>query len=371
MADTVEILRRLIAFDTTSRNSNMGLISWVADYLETFGARVRLTHNSDRTKANLLATIGPEQAGGVVLSGHTDVVPVDDQIWASDPFILSERAGKLYGRGTSDMKGFIASCLAAAPRWTGLQLQKPIHLALSYDEEIGCLGAPHLIDDLIENLPLPAFAVIGEPTDMKLGVSHSGVHGLCTCFKGMAAHASDPTLGVNAIDAASGFIQHLGAVQKRVRAANVGGTLNVGGINGGTATNIVAERCDVRWEYRATDKHGETFIQELVDDYLRNELPPGVLVASELKMAVPQFQSNFDTAFFEILKGFGAQLPLTRLPFGSEAGLFEAASIPAIVCGPGSIDQAHRPDEWIERSSLSDADAFMVGVGAWASKALN
>src|SRR6202041_956286 len=248
MNTSTSILRQLVSFDSTSRHSNLPLIEWVANYLHSRGARVELVYNDSKSKANLLASIGPDRAGGVVLSGHTDVVPVDGQEWTSDPFALVERDGRLYGRGSSDMKGFIAGSLAALENWKSMKLLRPLHFAFSYDEEIGCFGAHSLVERIVDRIPKPAFAIIGEPTDMRIGVAQNGVTAPHTSFRGVAAHASDPSRGVNAIDAAAAFVRFLRNVAKLPQIAGNGCTLNVGRIAGGTATNIVAERCSVRWE---------------------------------------------------------------------------------------------------------------------------
>ncbi len=365
---SIPILRKLVSFDSTSRHSNLPLIEWVADYLQAFGARVELVYNDSKNKANLLASIGPDREGGVVLSGHTDVVPVDGQEWRSDPFALVERDGRLYGRGSSDMKGFIACSLAALEGWKDLALQRPLHFAFSYDEEVGCFGAHSLVDRIAGSVPRPAFAIIGEPTDMRIGVAHNGVTGSHTSFRGVAAHASDPSKGVNAIDAAAAFVQFLGDVARLPQIAGNGCTLNVGRIAGGAATNIVAERCSVRWEYRAATQQAVTAIGKMVADYLGGGTFAALDVASEVELDVPHFASNLDEKSLQVLTGFGARLPVTTLPFGSEAGIFQRGHIPAVVCGPGSIDQAHRPDEWIARAALDEADRFMAKVGAWASE---
>jgi len=365
---SVSILRRLVSFDSTSRHSNLPLIEWVADYLQGRGARVELVYNDDKAKANLLGSIGPDREGGVVLSGHTDVVPVDGQQWTSDPFTLVEREGRLYGRGSSDMKGFIACALAAAEHWKALTLRRPLHFAFSYDEEVGCFGAHSLVERITGSVPRPAFAIIGEPTDMRIGVAHNGVTGSHTSFRGVAAHASDPSRGVNAIDAAAEFVRFLGDVARLPQIAGNGCTLNVGRIAGGAATNIVAERCSVRWEYRAATQESVAAIQKLVKDYLEGETFTELEVASEIELDVPHFATRIGEKSLQVLTGFGARLPVTTLPFGSEAGIFERGQIPAVVCGPGSIDQAHRPDEWIACAALEEADRFMAKVGAWATQ---
>src|SRR3984957_20579352 len=344
---SISILHKLVSFDSTSRHSNLPLIEWVANYLHSRGARVELVYNDSKSKANLLASIGPDRAGGVVLSGHTDVVPVDGQEWTSDPFALVERDGRLYGRGSSDMKGFIACTLAAVEDWQALALRRPLHFAFSYDEEVGCFGAHSLVERITGSVPRPAFAIVGEPTDMRIGVAHNGVTGSHTSFRGVAAHASDPSRGVNAIDAAGGLVPFLREVARLPQIAENGCTLNVGQIAGGAATNIVAERCSVRWEYRADNPQDAAVIQKMIADYLQGSASTALDVASEVELDVPQFRSDLGEESMRVLTDCGARLPVTTLPFGSEAGIFERSRIPSIVCGPGSIDQAHRPDEWI------------------------
>lgn len=365
---SVSILRQLVSFDTTSRNSNLPLIEWAADYLNSRGARVELVYNATRDKANLLGSIGPDREGGVVLSGHTDVVPVDGQEWTSDPFTLVERKGLLHGRGSSDMKGFIACSLAALENWKDMKLLRPLYFAFSYDEEVGCFGAHSLVDRIAGSVPKPAFAIIGEPTDMRIGVAHNGVTGTHTSFRGVAAHASDPSRGVNAIDAAAEFVRFLREVGKLPQIFDNGCTLNVGRIAGGTATNIVAERCSVRWEYRVDKKQDAAAIQKMIADYLGGDNFAALHVASEIELDVPRFHSDLGDESMRVLTDCGAKLPVTTLPFGSEAGIFERSRIPSVVCGPGSIDQAHRPDEWIACAALDEADRFLSKVGAWASQ---
>jgi acetylornithine deacetylase len=365
---SVSILQQLVSFDTTSRNSNLALIEWAADYLSSRGARVQFVHNATGDKANLLASIGPDREGGVVLSGHTDVVPVDGQAWSSDPFKLVERKGLLYGRGSSDMKGFIACSLAAAEHFKTMKLLRPLYFAFSYDEEVGCFGAHSLVDRIVESLPRPAFAIIGEPTDMKIGVAHNGVTGSHTSFLGVAAHASDPSRGVNAIDAAADFVRYLREVAQMPQIAQNGCTVNVGRIAGGAATNIVAERCTVHWEYRADKKQDAALIKKMTSEYLDGNTFADLDVANEIEMDVPQFHSGIGDEAMRILTDCGAKLPVTTLPFGSEAGIFERSRIPSVVCGPGSIDQAHRVDEWIAATALDEADRFLSKVGEWASQ---
>jgi acetylornithine deacetylase len=345
------------------------LIKWAADYLESHGARVTLLHDETNDKANLLASVGPDREGGVVLSGHTDVVPVDGQEWSSDPFVLVEREGRLYGRGSSDMKGFIACSLAMLGGLNQRRLQRPLHFAFSYDEEVGCLGAHALVSRIATAVPRPALVIVGEPTDMKIGVAHNGVIGSHTTFRGVAAHASDPSRGVNAIEAAAAFVHFLRDVARLPEVAGQGATINVGQIAGGAATNIVAERCRVRWEYRTSTAKDRSAIHERVTDYLGGDTFAGLEVASEIELDVPEFATHLPATSITLMRTWGAKLPLTTVPFGSEAGIFQRQQLPAVLCGPGSIDQAHRPDEWIACSALEEANRFMARLGAWISNA--
>ena len=362
------ILRKLVSFDTTSRNSNLPLIEWIADVLHASGARVELIHNTAGGKANLLASLGPDCAGGVVLSGHTDVVPVDGQEWTHDPFDLVERDGRLYGRGSADMKGFIACCLATLPYFGQLALRRPLHFAFSYDEEVGCFGAHSLVDRIVGSLQAPAFAIVGEPTDMQIGSSHNGVTFCQTRFLGVAAHASDPAKGVNAILAAADWVQFLGGVAKHPELASRGTTVNVGRIAGGAATNIVAERASVHWEYRTATPEDTRAIAERITGHLAGKAFTALQISNETDLEVPPFVSNLGEPSMQMLAAFGAKLPARHIPFGSEAGIFEKSHIPTVICGPGSIDQAHRPDEWIACSALAEADRFLANLGAWAAE---
>lgn len=364
--NTVELLRTLVAFDTTSHRSNLDLIRWVADYLRAHGIDARLVHSDDGTKANLLASIGPHVAGGIVLSGHTDVVPVDGQDWHSDPFTLTERDGQLHGRGAADMKGFVAACLAAVPSWCGQQLRRPIHLAFSYDEEVGCLGVPRLIADLHTHVPTPALAIIGEPTQMRIGLAHRGFYGHRTTFRGRPAHSGDPALGISAIEPAALLIARLGRLGRSLATRGHRTTFNVGLVNGGTAINIVPGCCEVLWEFRPTDEAGTRLVKREVERMLA-AVPPDVTVETAQLAGVPALAAGHDGPAVNLARTLGALWPPGDIPFGTEAGFFQQAGIPALVCGPGAIAQAHQPDEWIAASELDAADGFLRGVGTWAS----
>ncbi|WP_439495700.1 acetylornithine deacetylase [Bosea sp. (in: a-proteobacteria)] len=368
MSTTIALLEELVGFDTTSSQSNLALVERVADRLEGLGARVRLSHDDGRSKANILASFGPQAPGGVILSGHTDVVPVDDQNWSSDPFRLTERDGKLYGRGAVDMKGFVAACLAAANGFAVADLVRPIHIALSYDEEVGCLGVPRLIDDLLAHEEKPALAIIGEPTGMRLGDRHRGFLGFRTRFEGKAAHSSDPSAGASAIYPAADFVGFLKSVGHRAGAGIDQATVNIGRIEGGSAINIVPSACEVLWEFRPVTPQDADETELLIAAYLARAMPPEVRQSTRRHVHVPPLSATGEEPALVLAAALGGIGPPFAMPFGTEAGFFQAAGMSAVVCGPGSIAQAHLPDEWIERSQLDAADAFLARLAGWASR---
>ncbi len=287
MNHSVSLLRTLVGFDTTSHRSNLDFVDWAVATIEPFGARIRLSHDDTGTKANLLASFGPVGPGGIVLSGHSDVVPVEGQRWSSDPFVLTERDGRLHGRGTTDMKAFVACCLAAMPAIAAAALQRPIHIALSYDEEVGCFGVPRLIADLLAHEPRPALAIIGEPTRMRLGDRHRGFLGFRTSFTGKPAHSSDPSAGASAIYPASAFVSFLKALGDEASSGIDATTFNVGRIDGGTAINIVPGACDVVWEFRPFPGADVAAIRDTIDTFLARATPSDIAHATELLTRVP------------------------------------------------------------------------------------
>ncbi|MGO4675708.1 acetylornithine deacetylase [Bosea sp. 2YAB26] len=367
MTATIALLAELVGFDTTSSRSNLALVERVADRLDGIGARVRLSHDEGRGKANILASFGPRAPGGVVLSGHTDTVPVDDQSWSSDPFRLSERDGKLHGRGAADMKGFIAACLAAAESFAAADLARPIHIALSYDEEVGCLGVPGLIADLLAHEERPELGIIGEPTLMRLGDRHRGFLGFRTRFEGKAAHSSDPSAGASAIYPAVDFAGFLRAVGHRAGAIDRT-TVNLGRIEGGSAINIVPSACELLWEFRPVTPEDAEETERLVAAYLARATPPDIRQSTRRHVHVPPLASAGAEPALAVVAALGGIGPPFAMPFGTEAGFFQAAGISAVVCGPGSIAQAHQPDEWIAPAQLGAADAFLARLAGWAGR---
>jgi acetylornithine deacetylase len=378
-----EILRTLVGFDTVSAKSNLALIDWVADYLSGCGIACRLTHDPTRSKANLFGTIGPAEAGGgVILSGHTDVVPVEGQPWDSDPFTLLEKDDRLYGRGSADMKGFIAIALSLVPELVARPLTRPLHLALSFDEEVGCLGVPYLIADLPQGPARPRLAIIGEPTSMQVANAHKGVQGFTTEVTGRAAHSSAPDRGLNAIIAALEIIQFIDALaaEAHEKADPANGfeppytTFNIGTIAGGVALNVVAPQCDFTWSFRPLPGEDADAIRRRVEDFAERELLPRLRRSHKeaavttrrtayLPCLVPQPDSPAEALVLQLTGANGA----TTIAFGTEGGLFQEAGIPAIVCGPGSIDQAHQANEFIALEQIAAGTTFLRRLADWAS----
>lgn len=378
-----QLIDRLIAFDTTSANSNLDLINFVADYLDGFGISAIRVENDEGTKANLIASIGPEEEGGVVLSGHTDVVPVAGQEWNSDPFSVLERDGLLYGRGTADMKSFIAIALALVPEFLARPLKKPIHFAFSYDEEIGCLGAPRLIERIAEVCPRPASAIVGEPTDMRVVGAHRGAAQFSTKVTGRPVHSSQPARGVNAIEVAAECISHLYKLGRELRDNPEPveqlfdppfATLSVGVIEGGTATNIIAQHCHFNWGFRTS--HPDT-VDKTVDRFeafTRDEcLPSMQATAPEAGIEivrgarVPPLVPDEGSAAERLALSITGQNAAETIALASEAGMFQNAGIPAVLCGPGSPTQAHQANEHVPLSDIVACENFLKKVGAWAS----
>lgn len=373
VAQTLDILARLISFDTTSRNSNLALIDWMEGFLDARGVAAQRVANADGTKANLYALVGPRVAGGVVLSGHTDVVPVDGQPWSSDPWTLSERGGKLYGRGTADMKSFLAVALAHVDEALAAPLQAPLILAFSYDEEIGCLGAPSMIAELAALEQRPAAVIVGEPTSMKVVSAHKGVRSFIVEVIGREAHSSLPDAGVSAITEAMKLMQFVIDMGAEARVAishphfsPPGPTLTIGRVEGGTAANILARRCAFIWDLRTA----ETEEADIIETRFRGA---AAKLDAEIKQRAPEggvtVTRRSATAGLSFAPGSAAEIlgrALTgdnetrAVSYAAEAGLFQRAGMPAIICGPGSIEQAHQPDEWIERTQLEEASAFML-----------
>jgi len=378
------ILETLVGFDTTSHLSNLALIEWVEAYLDGHGVPHRRVANADGTKSNLLATIGPALEGGAVLSGHTDVVPVDGQPWSSDPFRVVERDGRLYGRGTCDMKGFLALALAAVPDLVAAAPRRPVCLAFSYDEEIGCLGAPAMIEVIKRELPRPAFVVVGEPTDMVAVNGHKGITYHSVRVTGREAHSSQTQLGVSAVMEAVGLMASLTELAARLeREADPaspftpkGATLTIGVVHGGTAGNILARECEFLFDLRCPPTlDPQTILAPFLAqagalDAALKARAPEAGVSVRLLSDVPGFAPEPDgpaEAFARRLAGDNG--PPRAVAFATEAGQFQRAGLSTVLCGPGSIEQAHQPDEYVEISQMERGVAFMRRLTDWAASA--
>ncbi|MDQ0511952.1 acetylornithine deacetylase [Ancylobacter amanitiformis] len=380
---TEELLAHLVAFDTTSRNSNLALIGFVRDYLEAYGVASVIVPSEDGRKASLFATIGPAEIGGVCLSGHSDVVPVDGQPWSTDPFELTPREDRLYGRGSCDMKGFVATCLALVPQMTAANLSTPIHLLVSYDEEIGCTGVVPAVRRLGVDLPLPRACIVGEPTSMRVVDAHKSGIAYLTTVTGREAHSSMPQLGANAIFAAAELVGELDRYRAElIEAGDASGrfdppntTVQVTVIDGGTAGNIVPRQCGIRWNVRGLPDFDEPtllarferFAQGVVLPKLRASAPEASIVTDFIYRVPPLRPQTGSEAELLALRLAGQNRTYT-VSYGTEGGHFQAQGIPTVICGPGSIDQAHKPDEFIEVAQLRACERFLTGLVAECAK---
>lgn len=370
--ETLAILERLVAFPTVSRDGNLDLIRHVQSLLEPLGAVCRLTFDAARAKANLLASFG-QGDGGLVFSGHTDVVPVDGQAWDVEPFRLTELGGRVHGRGTADMKGFIAIVLAAAPRMAASG--RPFHIALSYDEEVGCIGARDLVADLVAAGIRPSGCIVGEPTGMRPVLGHKGANAFSCEVRGREAHSSLAPHGVNAVEYAARLITHLWTIGERLKRTEKRHpgfdipytTINAGVIGGGVMANIVPAECKFRFDIRHLPwTKPETIVRELREVAGAEMLPAMRAIAPAAGIAirpighVPAFDMPPDDPFVRrVERAAGSNGDHGYVAFGTEAGLFQQAGIPTLVCGPGSIEQAHKPNEFISLSQLALGEAFV------------
>ena len=377
-----EMLAKLVAFDTVSSKSNLELITFVADYLDRHGVASTLVHNDQKTKADLFATIGPREPNGVALSGHSDVVPVGGQEWTSEPFTLVQRDGRMFGRGTSDMKGFIAAVLSAVPVFTEAKPRRPIHIVLSYDEEVGCLGIRPLLAKLGRELPKPAIAIIGEPTEMKTVTVHKGIYGFETTVHGVAAHSSAPGHGVNAIAYGADIVAHLGATAGKWRRDGLLDdrfdppftSLNIGLIDGGNALNIIPAHCTIRWEIRPIPAADPDRLRDEIEHHISASiLPrlraenPDTRITTRPLAAVPGLDTPEDAPAVRLASRLTGANRNYAVSYAAEAGLFQQKDISAVICGPGNIAQAHQPDEWLSEEQLALCAAFLQRLAEWAA----
>lgn len=378
-----DLLERLIGFATVSRDSNLELIEFIREYLAGFGVNSELFHNAEGTKANLFATIGPQDRGGVVLSGHTDVVPVDGQAWTVEPFQLTERDGRLYGRGTADMKGFIACVLAAVPNLVQRPLQVPVHLAFSYDEEVGCLGVRSMLAELEKRPHKPTLCLIGEPTELKPVLGHKGKLAMRCEVHGAACHSAYAPYGVNAIEYAARLIGHLGDIGARLaqpehhdeRFDPPFSTVQTGVIKGGRALNIVPAECEFDFEVRALPGFDAQCVADELQHYAAEQLLPkmqAVSAASDIRLqplsAYPGLATPPGSEAAQLLARLCGSNDFGTVAFGTEGGLFDGAGIPTVVCGPGSMDQGHKPDEFVSVEQLQGCDAMLQRLADYLCK---
>jgi acetylornithine deacetylase len=372
MSRSRELLQTLVGFDTTSRESNLQLIEFVRDYLAGSGVASELIYNASRSKANLFASIGPVELPGIVLSGHTDVVPVDGQPWTLPPFQLTERDGKLYGRGTADMKGYIACVLALVPELVKARLRLPVHIALSYDEEVGCLGVRSLLDVLAQRPVKPMLCIIGEPTELKPVLGHKGKLAMRCDVQGEACHSAYAPSGVNAIEHAAELIGELGRIGQRLRAHQDSrfdppfSTVQTGVISGGKALNIVPADCRFDFEVRSLPSMDPGEVAHELHTYAMQHVLPrmqAVSTQSSIRFtelsAYPGLVTDAHSQAAELIAAFCGSREFGTVAFGTEGGLFDAVGIPTVVCGPGSMDQGHKPDEFVSVEQLAACDALL------------
>ena len=372
-AELLAMLERLIAFPTVSKDSNLGLIEWTRDYLAGLGATSRLTYDATGKKANLFATLGEGSRPGLVLSGHTDVVPVEGQAWDTDPFKATVIGDKLYGRGSADMKGYIATALVMAPKFLVSKADAPLHFAFSYDEEVGCLGVRSLIQDLKDIGLKTAGCIVGEPTLMQPIIAHKGTHRFRCCITGREAHSSYTTQGVNAIEYAARIIVYIRQMADRLQQLETRDyaftvpftTMQTGLIRGGLAANIVPKECEFIFEARTLPGASEHKLFQEVKDYAATLLPemqrvePNAAIKLDMIASAPGMNMQESDDIVKLAASLTRNKPNGAVSYGTEGGLFQAAGIPTVICGPGDIEQAHRPNEFVSLAQLAQCEAFM------------
>ena len=378
-----EMIEKLVSYDTTSHLSNLELIAFVETYLGSHGIASRRVMNEDGTKANLCATLGDEtQAGGLVRSGHTEVVPVEGQDWSSDPFSIVEKNGRLFGRGTSDMKSFIAIALAFVPEFLKGGPKIPVHFALSYDEEVGCLGVRPMIESIIRDLPKPQVVIVGEPSSMKVVNAHKGIQSYQTTVTGLEFHSSQTHLGVSAIQHAAELISFLMKLAEEMRERGDSSsrfsppytTINVGTIKGGTALNIIPKKCSFLWEYRSLpdadpaeiitrfNKHAEETVLPRMQAVF-----PGAKIETATRAQSPGLAALDGDPGETLVMKLAQCNSAEAVSYNTEAGRFQIADIPTVVCGPGDSAQAHKPDEFVELSQIRECETFMRRLADYVS----
>lgn len=370
---SVEMIRTLIGFPTVSRDSNLELIHYLRDYLKPYVGDVRLTYDDERRKANLFATLGSGQ-GGVVLSGHTDVVPVEGQPWDHDPFALVQGNGRLYGRGTADMKSFIACALALVPEIAERDLRLPLHFAFTYDEEVGCLGVGRLISDMVQAGIQPGSCIVGEPTLMKPVIAHKGKSGYRCLVKGLAGHSAYAPQGVNAVEYAAEAISFLKNMARRHRDRGpydhgfdvTYTTVHTGVVQGGTALNVIPHECTFDFEFRHLPGDDPERLLGEFRDYVRTTLEPemrkvhpGAGFSIEPLSGIPMLETSPESEVVALAQELTGEREFGKVSFGTEASQFQRVGVPTVVCGPGSIEQAHKPNEYVTLEQVAKCEAFL------------
>jgi acetylornithine deacetylase len=378
LAETQNLLAQLVAFPTVSTDSNLAMINFLAEKLEAAGAKVDVMLDTSGKKANLFATLGPEVDGGIVLSGHSDVVPVADQNWRSDPFKMVAQNNKLYGRGTCDMKGFIAATVAMAPYFASKIKARPLHFAFTHDEETGCIGAAHLAKNLKARSFTPSVAIIGEPTEMRIIEGHKGCYEYSTHFYGLEGHGAAPERGVNAVEYALRYGQHLLDLKENLRQRAPKNsrftppwtTVNVGALNGGVAHNVIASKAQIDWEMRPVQASDADYVKANLKSYCDHSLLPAMRavfpdarieteVIGEVDGLIP-VEKNEARRIVAALTGANSA---GVVPFGTEAGIFQNLGMDVVVCGPGSIEQAHKADEFVSVDQLEQCVNLLKRLG--------
>lgn len=378
LTQTERILSDLIAFPTVSADSNLAMMDYMAGWLEGLGARVDLYRDESGAKANLFATLGPEGDGGIVLSGHSDVVPVADQDWTRPPFEMTEGGDLLFGRGTCDMKGFIAATLAMAPHYATQTLRRPLHFCFTHDEEVGCLGARALVPELQARGIQPAIAIIGEPTSMRIIEGHKGCCEYTVRFTGLEGHGSAPDHGVNAVSYAVRYVARLLELAEALKARAPAGsrfdppwtTVNVGRLSGGVAHNVIPGKAEIEWEMRPVAWSDADFVKEAISRLVEDDLlpamravSPAASITTEVIGEVVGLDPMEDNAARDLVRRLTGQNACEVVPFGTEAGLFQGMGMSVVVCGPGDIAQAHKPDEFVSRDQMAQCLEMLQGLG--------
>ncbi len=375
---TIALLGQLVAFPSISADGNREVTEFLAGVLRESGARVQVFPDATGLQANLFATLGPDGPGGVVLSGHTDVVPVTDQVWTADPFTLVQRDGRLYGRGTCDMKGFVAACVAVAPLWARLDLKAPLHFAFTHDEETGCFGAQTLTAWMAAQGMQPAAAIIGEPTDMQIIDGHKGCNEYTTIVTGLEGHGSAPERGVNALEFAARIALHLTELRATLRDRAPRDcpfdppftTINIGALHAGSVANIIPGRAVLDWEMRPVQASDTGFVRDSLTRFVETLLPrmhaiaPDATITTQIVAEIAGLVPVANNPARDLVAALTGTNSAGLVPFGTEAGLYQGIGVPSVICGPGSIAQAHKPDEYLEINQLDQCLTMLQALGA-------